>query len=219
LIARARWLLALLVLAKLAVGASTPFTTDAAAQENDADEAALEAFYDSGLDDAPAGDGALDYGDPDAGDAEGAPPQVCDTDELERREKALRVRNEVLTEREAQLRRLEVDLELLRDQLDKRVARLASIRDEIRSMEEKQAQGRAKALAKIYGKMKSRDAAPLVAELDRDIVREMFLLMKDKEVAGILAELPPEVAVAITEGMSKGGRPALGDGAESGNAS
>ncbi|MCA9774814.1 MAG: hypothetical protein KC466_20505 [Myxococcales bacterium] len=134
--------------------------------------------------------------------------------DLELRERELRARNQEMDERERRIRQRETDLQALRSEIDSKLKTLEDTREEVRQAEirlQEQIENaqqtaeaqRSKALAKIYGAMKPRDAAPLVSKLDPEIVRGMFVQMKDKQVAGIMAQLRPEVAVKITEGLSK----------------
>lgn len=164
--------------------------------------------------------GALATFDPAAGEpstgADDLPSIHSEIDpvDLELRERELRARHQEMDDRERRLRQRETDLEALSNEVEAKLKRLEETREEVRQAEIRlqeqianaqqtvEAQ-RAKSLAKIYGAMKPRDAAPLVSKLDPEIVRQMFVQMKDKQVAGIMAELRPDVAVRITEGLSK----------------
>lgn len=143
----------------------------------------------------------------DAAAAEKAPLD-CDLGEAVRRETELQARSDELRERERRLGRMEANLETLRKETEAQVKRLEALRAEIEGVERSKEEAASRSLAKIYGAMKAKEAAPLVARLEGEVVRRMFAQMKEKQVAAILAELPEKVAVDLTAGLARGAEPA-----------
>ncbi len=123
---------------------------------------------------------------------------------VERKERQVNERLDLLGKREETLKSLEKSVE----------EKLKRLEDERRffaetvQKEKEFKDQRTKALGEFYAKMKPKVAAPIFEKLDRDLVVELFQLVPQKQVMEILAAMNPEESVRLSEyyGRVRSGR-------------
>ena len=108
-------------------------------------------------------------------------------EELDERERELDLREGLLKAAEQQLERSSKELEALQ----KRVEGLVEQHNE-------QENKRLESLVSIYEKMKPKDAARIMNELEMDVLLDVMNRMKDAKAAGILADMDPVRAREVT---------------------
>ncbi|MEO1251449.1 MAG: hypothetical protein AAFW81_03775 [Pseudomonadota bacterium] len=117
--------------------------------------------------------------------------------EIEQRERSLLTREAVVAASEVKLARQLEELETARSELQ-------ALRDEREASENESVE----ALVSAYEKMKARDAAAIFNELDTAIMLAVASKMRTQALAGVLAEMAPAKARALTVMLAE--REALG---------
>ncbi|TYP00208.1 flagellar motility protein MotE (MotC chaperone) [Geothermobacter ehrlichii] len=118
--------------------------------------------------------------------------------EIEKHRQALKQKEEALRERE-------IELDSLQRELEQRLARLESLRDEIaRMLKQKDAaeQERLAELARMYEKMDKAKAARLLEKMDWDLSQAILARIKTKIRGKILTQMPPSYAIRFTRAYS-----------------
>jgi flagellar motility protein MotE (MotC chaperone) len=98
--------------------------------------------------------------------------------------------------------RQDAELQVQREQLEKRMNELEENRKKISSMLEERTQVDEKkvdTLVQLYSSMKPQQAAPVIESLDEDLAVEVIAKMKRKPAADIMNLLKPEKAKVISE--------------------
>ena len=111
---------------------------------------------------------------------------------LEQQEQALREREQLVKSAEQRAQEKIAALEALE-------ARIQSLLQQEESIKNK----KIKRLTSVYEGMKADKAAPVIAQMDLDIVVKMFLRMNEKQVGKILSFLPPQQAVVISQALTQ----------------
>lgn len=107
--------------------------------------------------------------------------------ELDRREGELATRERSVAALEEKAEARLVQLETLQTTLDQRLAQF--VRDHGDRLEQ---------LAKVYGRMPPKKAAPLVENLGRALAVNVVTRMKEKQIAALLGEMSPQFAVQLS---------------------
>jgi len=113
---------------------------------------------------------------------------------------------EKLEQREADLDSRELQLKTLEDEVDKKLAAMQELREELMRLlnRKDQEEGlRVGELSKIYEKMEPGKAAELITELDRQLATELLLGIKKKTAGKILDNLDTETATALSKEFTK----------------
>lgn len=113
---------------------------------------------------------------------------------------------EKLEQREADLDSRELQLKTLEDEVDKKLAAMQELRQELVKLlnRKQQEEGlRVEELSKIYEKMEPRKAAYLIKELDRQLAIELLLGIKKKTAGKILDNLDAETATALSKAFTE----------------
>jgi|GEM_PF-3053703 len=113
-------------------------------------------------------------------------------DQLDERSKHLDDREKAAVEIEKKATKRIADLEALEAQIQDMLAQEKSINNK-----------KIKRLTAVYEGMKADKAAPVIARMDLPTVVRMFSRMDEKKVGKILSFLPPELAVKISEALTK----------------
>lgn len=107
---------------------------------------------------------------------------------------------------EKRIAKKKLELLAIQDDINKKIALLTKLRDEIRSekaqkkaAEEKQF----KHLIKVYSAMKPQNAADLIEKLDINLAVKLLSRMKGDDVGKILSYVKIEKAAKISEGLVK----------------
>ncbi len=128
----------------------------------------------------------------------------------------LRKRSEELDRRQAALDEREAALTLLETEAAVKLEELQALRAEVTEMLERErvaTEERVTALARMVDTMKARDAAPLLAGMDRDVALMVLRRVKPKQAGKILGEMPTQIARELGDRMTvlADPRDALGD--------
>ena len=115
---------------------------------------------------------------------------------LDEREQALDTREAVIAAAEKQLTARVGDYERAR-------AELQQLRDEQESQDNEEI----KALVSAYERMKAKDAAVIFDALDKDILVPVAAGMRTQALAGVLAEMQPDKARALTRLLADRNKP------------
>jgi len=113
-------------------------------------------------------------------------------EKLDMREKKLEERQTVAKEAEDRASKRIEELTALE-------ARIQDLLDQEKSVNDK----KIKRLTAVYEGMKAAKAAPVIAQMDMEIIVKMFSRMNEKQVGKILSFLPPKQAVAISQALTK----------------
>ena len=111
---------------------------------------------------------------------------------LEQQEQALLEREQLVKSAEQRAQEKIAALEALE-------ARIQSLLQQEESIKNR----KIKRLTSVYEGMKADKAAPVIAQMDLDIVVKMFLRMNEKQVGKILSFLPPQQAVVISQALTQ----------------
>jgi len=111
---------------------------------------------------------------------------------LESKEAALNERESEVKDAEKRATDKIVALEALQVRIQNLLQQEESIKDK-----------KIKRLTSVYEGMKADSAAPVIAQMDLEIVVKMFLRMDEKQVGKILSFLPPQQAVVISQALTK----------------
>lgn len=117
---------------------------------------------------------------------------------LGERQKALNVRETALDVREALLVAAEI-------KLDEKVAELQLEKEELKALEDRRKKAKSeelKAVTNAYERMKPRDAARIFELLEDDLLVTVAFEMRTQALSGVLAEMAPERARALTQLMA-----------------
>ncbi len=128
------------------------------------------------------------------GDIQGAQVAI-----LRQREAELEAKSQSLDERESMV----VDAE---KRASEKIAALQALQTRIEALlqqEESIKSKKIKRLTSVYEGMKAERAAPVIAQMDLNIVVKMFLRMNEKQVGKILSFLPPQKAVVISQALTQ----------------
>jgi flagellar motility protein MotE (MotC chaperone) len=99
------------------------------------------------------------------------------------------------------------ELLTIQDDINRKIAALTKIRDEIRAeRDQKKAEDEKqfKHLIKVYSAMKPQNAADLIEKLDLELAIKLLSKMKGDNVGKILSYVKVEKAAKISEGIIKG---------------
>jgi len=119
---------------------------------------------------------------------------------------ALQAAREKMKRREKEVEERQVIAKEAEDRASKRIAELTALETRIQDLldQEKSINDKKiKRLTAVYEGMKAAKAAPVIAQMDMDIVVKMFSRMNEKQVGKILSFLPPKQAVAISQALTK----------------
>lgn len=118
-----------------------------------------------------------------------------------------------LGDRRGELDKREQDLELqlqlmaaAEAKLDAKVKQLNGLKTEITALigqADAQAEAEANRLVTVFSSMKAKDAAARMAVLDDEVRLPIAAKMKERTLAGILAQMPPQEAKKLTESLAK----------------
>jgi len=111
-----------------------------------------------------------------------------------------------LDERSKQLDKREQNAVEMEKKAATRIADLETLETQIQDMlaqEQSISNKKIKRLTAVYEGMKADKAAPVIARMDLPTVVKMFSRMDEKKVGKILSFLPPELAVKISEALTK----------------
>lgn len=112
---------------------------------------------------------------------------------------------EKLAEREADLDSRELQLKTLQSEVDKKLAAMQELRDELVKLldRKKEEEGRRVGeLSKIYEKMSPAKAAVLIESLERQTAIEVLVGIKKKTAGQILDNLDAETAIALSKAFT-----------------
>ena len=113
---------------------------------------------------------------------------------------------EKLAEREADLDSRELQLKTLQSEVDKKLAAMQELRDELVKLlnRKKEEEGRRVVeLSKIYEKMKPAKAAVLIKSLERQTAIEVLVGIKKKTAGQILDNLDAKTATALSRAFTE----------------
>jgi flagellar motility protein MotE (MotC chaperone) len=117
----------------------------------------------------------------------------------------LRIKKEIEQEKEG-IRQERIEVLAIQDEIEKKLAELSRLRDEIRAqMETKKfvEEQRMKHLVKAYSAMKPQIAAGLIEKLELPFAVEMLSRMQGDTVGSILSFVDKEKAARICQGLVK----------------
>jgi flagellar motility protein MotE (MotC chaperone) len=99
----------------------------------------------------------------------------------------------------------EIELKTLEGEVDKKLAQLQAVRDQLRRFldqkDEVEVQ-RIQELSKMYEKMDSAKGAVLLAELNQELAVQILAGMKSKSAGQLLGNMPPEIATDLSTAYS-----------------
>jgi len=131
--------------------------------------------------------------------SEGISPEAIRMIEMiEKKNTALKTREEKLASKEQQLKTLE---ENIRKDLEKIEKALKESKEQF-GLKENQVKKNVDALIKVYSTMKPAEAANLIAAIDQHLALQIISGMKSKVAGQVLSQLDVKVAKAITEKMA-----------------
>ncbi len=113
----------------------------------------------------------------------------------------LRQKDQYLDKKNQDLQKEAQDLDFLKREMDSKVKILKDLQRSLEGPVKKkryQEQAKLQHLAGVYGAMDPGRAAALLDKMDEDTVTKMFLIMKSKKVAPILANMSPDKAARIS---------------------
>jgi len=112
---------------------------------------------------------------------------------------ALDEREKALAEREGEIEAAEERAKAKIKQLQDLESRIQALLDEEGSIKDK----KIKRLTAVYEGMKAEKAAPVIAQMELEIVVKLFSRMNEKQVGKILSFMPPAQAVVISQALTK----------------
>lgn len=115
-------------------------------------------------------------------------------------------RRKKLEEWEQELKLKENVLVITESRIDTKLQELRDIKKEVEDKLNKysaQEKEKVESLVKIYENMKPKDAAPIFNQLDNDVLLQVASHMKEKKLALVMAQMPPERAREITVDLSE----------------
>lgn len=113
----------------------------------------------------------------------------------------MRVRSRELDRRDGEVAARERSLADLEKKVEARIAELEGLQktiDERLAGFSKENGDRIAQLAKVYGKLPAKKAAPLIERLEIDLAVQVVSRMKDKENAALFAAMSPDYAVRLS---------------------
>ncbi len=119
---------------------------------------------------------------------------------------SLQAAREKMDVREKQLEERQIAAKEAEDRASKRIEELTALETRIQDLldQEKSINDKKiKRLTTVYEGMKAIKAAPVIAQMDMEIIVKMFSRMNEKQVGKILSFLPPKQAVAISQALTK----------------
>jgi flagellar motility protein MotE (MotC chaperone) len=114
----------------------------------------------------------------------------------------MRAQLDSVKQREELLRVRQRELQLLESRIDEKIRRLSELETNVKAeiaMYKGISDERTKHLVKIYSSMKPNAAATLMNQMDIEVATEVFLSMKGEIAGGILANMEPAKAAAISK--------------------
>ncbi len=111
-----------------------------------------------------------------------------------------------LEEREAELDSRELQLKTLADEVDKKLAAMQELRQELLKLLDRKQQEegvRVEELSKIYEKMEPKKAALLIKDLDKQLAIELLLGIKKKTAGQILDNLDAATAAELSKAFTE----------------
>ena len=127
--------------------------------------------------------------------------EACDVDGRGFRDllESVRTKTQELERREDALRAREAGLAAVETIVSREVTRLEGV---ARSLGITGAPGAATSIARVYESMDAEDAAPILDRLDDSTLRIVLGRMRERQVGAILAAMSPERAVAVTRALA-----------------
>lgn len=119
---------------------------------------------------------------------------------------SLQAAREKMDVREKQLEERQVVAKDAEERASKRIEELTALETRIQDLLEQEKSindKKIKRLTAVYEGMKAVKAAPVIAQMDMEIIVKMFSRMNEKQVGKILSFLPPKQAVTISEALTK----------------
>lgn len=119
---------------------------------------------------------------------------------------SIKQENAKLEQRKADLDRRELQLKTLEDEVDKKLAAMQELRQELVKLlnRKQQKEGlRVDELSKIYEKMDPQKAAFLIKGLDRQLAVELLLGIKKKTAGKILDNLDAQTATELSKAFTE----------------
>lgn len=111
-----------------------------------------------------------------------------------------------LSDRQAEIDSREMELKTLQAEVDKKLAAMQGVRQELIDLlerKDKEEGRRLKQLSAIYEKMEPEKAAALIKELDQQQAIELLLGIKKKVAGRILNNLDRKTAIELSKGFNK----------------
>lgn len=111
-----------------------------------------------------------------------------------------------LDDREAKIETREMQLKTLEAEVDKKLAAMRSLRDELVKLLDRKADAeneRVGELSRIYEKMNPQKAAVLIKELDDQLAVDLLLGIKKKTAGKILDNLDSETATELSKAFTE----------------
>ncbi len=119
--------------------------------------------------------------------------------ELREKQQQLLMLEKSLDERESEVLEAEKRARDKIAELESLEAKIQALLTEEQSIKDK----KIKRLTAVYEGMKAERAAPVIAQMDLEIVVKIFSRMNEKQVGKILSFLPPQKAVVISQALTK----------------
>lgn len=119
---------------------------------------------------------------------------------------SLSKRRKQIDEREDEIAKKEALLQVTSNEVDKKIAELTSMRQELENLLGKQKdmqEDRLEQIVKIYQSMKPKDAANILNTLEMPVLLQLMGRMSERKSAPILAVMDAEVARQLTIELSK----------------
>lgn len=119
---------------------------------------------------------------------------------------SIEAEHDKLAVREDQLDGREMELKTLESEVDKKLAAMQELRDELVKLldrKQKEEGRRISELSGIYEKMDPEKAARLIKTLDKQLAIELLLGIKKKVAGSILNSLDPEFATELTKAFTE----------------
>lgn len=111
----------------------------------------------------------------------------------------LDAREKALDEKEEEVKAAQERANTKISELEQLEAKIRALLDEEASIKDK----KIKRLTAVYEGMKAERAAPVIAQMELDIVVKIFSRMNEKQVGKILSFMPPQQAVVISQALTK----------------
>lgn len=127
------------------------------------------------------------------------PKENQDASSLQAAREKMDMREKHLEERQVVAKEAEGRASKRIEELTALEARIQDLLDQEKSINDK----KIKRLTAVYEGMKAAKAAPVIAQMDMEIIVKMFSRMNEKQVGKILSFLKPKQAVKISQALTK----------------